>query len=165
MASSLVWMGRFSLFGLVLTQCFLFAFYPSKKSDLWYFTSLSYAPSVLTWTCLVLTKKAKLHWLSYTWGLYTIGLVVSTIIVFATIVDNVDKESLLGLKVTLCNTLIPLLLLLNTATHVKDHEDLLPVLCFEMAMDLVDTIEILEIVLDEKEHNYGIPNGFGHAMY
>jgi len=31
-------------------------------------------------------------------------------------------------------------------------------------VDLVDTIEILDIVLDEKEHNYGIPNGFGHAM-
>ena len=164
MASFLVWMGRFLLFGLALTQCFLLAFYPAKKGDLWYFTSLSYAPSVLTWTCLVLTKKAKLQWLSYTWGLYTIGLVVSTIIVFATVVDNVDKESLLGLKVTLCITPILLLLLLNTATDVKDHEDLLPSLCFEMAVDLVDTIEILDIVLDEKEHNYGIPNVFGHAM-
>ena len=164
MASFLVWMGRFFLFVLVLTQCFLFAFFPAKKSDLWYFTSLSYAPSVLTWNCLVLTKKAKLHWLSYTWGLYVTGLVVSTIIVFATVVDNMGKESLLGLKVTLCITPILLLLLLNTATDVKDHEELLPSLCFEMAVDLVDTIEILDIVLDEKEHNYGIPNGFGHAM-
>ena len=164
MASLLVWMGRFLLFGLLLTQCFLFAFYPAKESDLWYFTSLSYAPSVLTWTCLVLTKNAKLHWLSYTWGLFVNGLVVSTIIVFATVVDNMDKESLLGLKVTLCITPILLLLLLNTATDVKDHGDLLPALCFEMAVDLVDTIKILDIVLDEKEHNYGIPNGFGHAM-
>ena len=76
-----------------------------------------------------------------------------------------DKESLLGLKaLTLCITPILLLLLLNTAKDVKDHEDLLPLLCFEMAVDLVDTVEILDIVLDEKEHNYGIPNGFGHAM-
>ena len=144
----------------------------SKKSDLSYFTSLSYAPSVVIWTGLVLTKKAKLHWLSYTWGLCTIGLVVSnvtglvvsTIIVFATVVDNMGKESLLGLKVTLCITPILLLLLLNTATDVKDLEDLLPALFFEMAVDLVDKIEILDIVLDEKEHNYGIPNAFGHAM-
>ena len=93
MASFLVWMGRFLLFGLVLTQCFLFAFYPTKKSDLWYLTSLSYAPSVLTWAYFVLTGKAKLRRLSYIWGLYTIGLVVSTIIVFATVVDNMDKEN------------------------------------------------------------------------
>ena len=92
------------------------------------------------------------------------GLVVSTIIVFATVVDNMGKESLLGLKVTLCITPILLLLLLNTATDVKDHEELLPSLCFEMAVDLVDTIEILDIVLNEKEHNYGIPNRFGHAI-
>ena len=92
------------------------------------------------------------------------GLVVSTIIVFATVVDNMGKESLLGLKVTLCITPILLLLLLNTATDVKDHGDLLPALCFEMAGDLVDTIKILHIVLDEKEHNYGIPNRFGHAI-
>ena len=92
------------------------------------------------------------------------GLVISTIIVFATVVDNMDKESLLGLKVTLCITPILLLLLLNTATDVKDHEELLPSLCFEMAVDLVDTIEILDIVLDEKVHNYGIPDGFGNAM-
>ena len=70
----------------------------------------------------------------------------------------------LGLKVTLCITPILLLLLLNTATDVKDHGDLLPALCFEMAVDLVDTIKILHIVLDEKEHNYAIQNGFGHAM-
>ena len=140
MASFLAWMGRILLFGLVLTQCFLFAFYPAKKSDLLYLTSLSYAPSVLTWTCLVLTKNAKLHWLSYTWGLYVIGLVVSTNIVFATVIDSMDKKSLLGLKVTLCITPILLLLLLNTAKDAKDHEDLLPSLCFEMAVDLVDTI-------------------------
>ena len=127
-------------------------------------TCSSYVPSVLTWTCLVLTKKAKLHWLSFTWGLYVIGLVVSTIIVFATVIDSMDKESLLGLKVTLCITPILLLLLLNTANDAKEHKDLLPSLCFEMAADLVDTVEIVDIVLDEKEYNYGIPNAYGHAM-
>ena len=94
-------------------------------------------------------QEAKLRWLSYTWGLYVTGLVVSTIIVFATVVDNMDKESLLGLKVTLWITPILLLLLLNTATEVKDHEELLPSLYFEMAVDLVNTIEILDIPLNE----------------
>ena len=39
-------------------------------------------------------------------------------IVFATVVDNMGKESLHGLKVTLCITPILLLLLLNTTTDV-----------------------------------------------
>ena len=117
----------------------------------------------MLWTCLVLSKMAKLHW-----GLH-LGPVCDRFsckryIVFATVVENMGKKSLLGLKVTLCITPILLLLLLNTATDVKDHRDLLPALCFETAVDLVDTIEILDIVLDEKQHNYGIPNGFGHAM-
>ena len=166
MASFLVWAGRFLFFGLALTQCFLLASYPSKKSGLWYLTSLSYAPSLVAWTSLVVTDNTKLGKLSYIWALYTIGLVVSTIIVFATFVDTIDKGSLLGLKVTLCITPILLLLLLNTAKDVKKHKDLLPWLCFAMAVDLVDTIEMIDIVLDEveKEHEYRIPKGFAYTM-
>ena len=166
MASFVVRVGRFLFFGLALTQCFLLASYASKKSGLWYLTSLSYAPSLLAWTSLVLTDNTKLGKLSYIWVLYTIGLVVSTIIVFATFVDNMGKGSLLGLKVTLCITPILLLLLLNTAKDEKEHKDLLPLLCFGMAVDLVDTIEMIDIVLDEveKEHKYRIDEGFAYTM-
>ena len=93
-----------------------------------------------------------------------IGLVVSTIIVFATGIESMDKESVPGLEVTLCITPILLLLSLNTPNDAKEHEDLLPSLCFEMAVDLVDRVEIVDIVLDQKEYNYGIPNAHGHAM-
>ena len=166
MTSFLVLVGRFLFFGLALTQCFLLASYASKKSGLWYLTSLSYAPSLLGWTSLVLTDKTKLGKLSYIWCLYTVGLVVSTIIVFATFVDNMDNGSLLCLKVTLCITPILLLLLLNTAKDVKENKDLLPWLCFAMAVDLVDTIEMIDIVLDEfeKENEFRIPKGFAYTM-
>lgn len=30
-------------------------------------------------------------------------------------------------------------------------------LCLQMAVDLVDTIAIIDVVFDEKEYNYGIP--------
>ena len=33
-----------------------------------------------------------------------------------------------------------------------------------MTVDLFDSVEMLDIVLDEKEHNYGIPKGFGAGM-
>ena len=164
MASFLVRMGRCLFFGLAMTQCFLLASYPSRRSGLWYLTSLSYAPSLLGWTSLVLTDNTKLGKLSYIWGLYTIGLVVSTIMVFATFVDNMDKGSLLGLKVTLCITPILLLLLLNTAKDAEEHKDLLPWLCFAIALDLVDTIEIIDIVLDELAKEHRIPKGFAYTM-
>ena len=37
-------------------------------------------------------------------------------------------------------------------------------LSYQMAVDLFDAVEMLDIVLDEKEHNYGIPKGFGVVM-
>jgi len=35
-----------------------------------------------------------------------------------------------------------------------------PSLCFQMAVDLFDAVEIIDIVLEEREHSYGIPKGF-----
>jgi len=54
--------------------------------------------------------------------------------------------------------------LLNTAEDVKDHKELVPSLCFQMAVDLFDAVEIIDIVLEEREHSYGIPKGFGDTM-
>ena len=91
---------------------------------------------------------------------------MSTAIVFATVGDSIDKERFLGpnvLKMVLCITPL-LLLLLNTAEDVKDHRELVPLLCFQMVVDLFDAIEIIDVVLEEREHSYGIPKGFGHTM-
>ena len=164
-----LWGGRILFLVLMVTQCLFLASYPAiyKNNLTWYLTSLSYAPAAFTWLFLLLSKKAKLRWLFLTWGLYLIGLVGSIVIVFTTVGDILDKERFLGpngLKMTLCITPLLVLLLLNTAEDAERHEKLLPLLCFQMAVDLVDTIEIIDIVLDEKEHNYGIPNAFGHSM-
>ena len=59
------------------------------------------------------------------------------------------------LKAILCVTPLLLLLLLNTASDE---------LCVQLAVDLLDAVEMIDIVLDEKEHNYGISQGFGIAM-
>ena len=47
---------------------------------------------------------------------------------------------------------------------MKDHKELVPSLCFQMAVDLFDAVEIIDIVLEEREHSYGIPKGFGYTM-
>ena len=49
---------------------------------------------------------------------------------------------------------------------MKVCEDFLPLLCFQMAVDLVDTIEMIDMVLDEigREHKYPILEGFAYTM-
>ena len=99
--------------------------------------------------------------------MYVLGLVVSTTILFTIVEDSLDNEKFLGpnvLKMVLCITPLLLLLLLNTAENVKDHKELVSSLCFQLAVDLFDTIEIIDIVLEEREHSHGIPKGFGIAM-
>ena len=71
------------------------------------------------------------------------------------------------LKATLCVTPLLLLLLLNTASDANETErnkEGVYRLCVQLAVDLLDAVEMIDIVLDEKEHNYGISQGFGIAM-
>ena len=37
-------------------------------------------------------------------------------------------------------------------------------LCVQLAVDLLDAVERIDVVLDEQEHNYRISKGFGIAM-
>ena len=147
----------------------MLAAYPAvyKENSRWYAVAVSYAPSVIPWICLVLFTEAKLRRLFYVWGLYICGLVTSIGIVFGFVGDSLDKERFLGpnvLKTTLCITPLLLLLLLNTAKDGEEYKEVISKLCFYMAVDLFDSVEMLDIVLDEKEHNYGIPKEFGEAM-
>ena len=71
------------------------------------------------------------------------------------------------LKATLCVTPLLLLLLLNTASDANETDENkhdVYKLCVQLAVDLLDAVEMIDIVLDEKEHNYGISQGFSIAM-
>ena len=118
---------------------------------------------------VVLFKEAKLRQLFCVWGLHVFGLVISIGVVFGVVGDGIEKKTLgpVVLKGTLCVTPLLLLLLLNTTSdREKDekHKKVVSELCFQLAVDLFDGVEMIDIVLDEKEHNYGIPKGFGIAM-
>ena len=116
---------------------------------------------MLLWLFLLLLKKAKLlklRWLFVTWAFYVPGLVVSTAVVFVNVGDSLDKERFPGpnvLKMVLCITPLLLLLLLNTAEDVKDHKELVSSLCFQVAVDLFDAVEIIGIVLERQNGSYG----------
>jgi len=124
-----LWGGRIFCLALMLTQCFFLASYPAIYSSnlKWYLTSFSYAPSVFVWLFLVKFKKAKLHSIFWIWGMYVLGLVVSTAIVFTIAGDSLDKDRFLGpnlLKKVLCITPLLLLFLLKTAEDIENHMEL-----------------------------------------
>ena len=169
MPSLFIWGGRGLFFALIVAQCFLLASYPAQytNNSRWYVVAVSYVPSLVPWTLLVLFQEAKLRRLFYIWGLYVCGLVFSIAFVFEVVGDSLDKERFLGpnvLKATFCFTPLLLLLLLNTASDASEYKDVVFKLCVQMTIDLFDAVEMLDIVLDEKEHNYGIPKGFGVVM-
>ena len=169
MASFLVLGGRVLFFALIITQSLMLAAYPAtyKDDSNWYAVATSQAPSVIIWLSLVLFSGAKLQRLFYVWGFYIIGLVISIAIVFGVVGDALDKKRFLGpnvLKTVLCITPLLLLLLLNTAKDGSNYKEVLSKLCFYVTVDLFDSVEMLDIVLDEKEHNYGIPKEFGEGM-
>ena len=62
-----------------------------------------------------------------------------------------------------------LLLLLNTGDLDNSDEndkgrEIVSELCFPMAVDLFYGIEMIDIVLEEREHDFGIPKTFSTAM-
>ena len=172
MASFLTWFGRFAFFGLINKQCFILSAYLAKYEDSskWYLTAISFGPAIFVWILLLLFKALYLSCLFRIWGLYIVALVVNIAMVFGKVGDRIDKTEFLGpnvLKMVLCITPLLLLLLLNTG-DLDDSDDeereIVSKLCFPMAVDLFDGIEMIDIVLEEREHDFGIPKAFSTAM-
>ena len=177
MANSFVtclkWVGRAIFFALLATQCGFLAAYPAqyKRNLFWYFVSTTYAPGVVLWIALLIVRRADLRKFLFVWAAYIwCALLPNVIIIFGFLVDELDKEMFLGpnvLKVVLCITPILLLLLVNTADdsyRSEGQRELVSKLSVQMAIDLFDGVEMLDIVLDEKEQNYGISTGFRIGM-
>ena len=170
------WVGRAVFFALLATQYGFLSAYPVKYKDnpAWYAVFASYVPAFLLWIMYVYRDKAGLRPFFGVWAAYSLALIANIIVIFGFVVNSLDKEKFLGpnvLEIVLCITPALLILLLNTADYgVEDgnekvvRRELVSRLSVQMAIDLLDTIEMLDIVLEEKEHSYGISNGFGIAM-
>jgi len=165
------WGARVIFFALIIIQCFFLAGYPAtyKNNSHWYALATSFGPAVIAWLRLI-AFEAKLRWLFYVWGLYICALILNIAIVFAVVGDSLDKNNFLGpnaLKMVLCITPLLLLLLLHTAddsNQTDEHRELVSKLSYQMAIDLLDAVDMIDIVLEENEHNFGTPNGFGTFM-
>ena len=172
MASFASWVGRVVFFALIVTQGGFLAAYPAKyeNNSNWYFVAASFAPALIIWCCVVICSEANLSCSFYIWGLYILALVTNIGIVFGVVGDRIDKDKLLGpntLKMVLCITPLLLLLLLNTAGDSEEtdqHRELVSTLSVQMAIDLFDAVDMIDIVLEENEHGVGISVAFGAAM-
>ena len=132
--------------------------------------SASYFPPAILWVCLLLLGRAVLFPFFFVWATYIYcALLPNVIVIFAFVVESIKNEELLDpnvLKIMLCLTPILLLLLVNTADNSHSSEErreLVSMLSIQMAIDLLDTVEMLDIALEDKEHKYGIGKGFGIA--
>ena len=174
LASFLTRFGRFAFFGLIITQCYFLSAYLAnyEGTSNWYLMVFSFGPAVFVWIFLLFFDALYLGCLFRIWGLYIVALVVNIAMVFGKVGDRIDKTEFLGpnvLKMVLCITPLLLLLLLNTGdlddSDVNDKErEIVSELCFPMAVDLFDGIEMIDIVLEEREHDFGIPQAFSTAM-
>ena len=171
MASYCKCVARLGFFALIIIQCFFLAGYPVtyKNNPHWFVLVTSFAPAVIVWLGLIVSN-AKLRRLLYVWCLYICALISNIAVVFVVVGDRLDKNKLLGpnaLKMVLCITPVLLLLLLHTADNSDqsdEHIELVSKLSFRMVIDLFDAIEMLDIVLEENEHDLGIPDAFGVFM-
>ena len=167
-----VLVGRFLAFLLLFVQCgFLTAFPVWYEDDFRLMPLLLLFFPALIYYVFCLATAAKLRTVFRTWDLYIVcGLIPYIAIIFALCGDALDKDNFLSptcLKVILCITPVAFLILVNTASDLGKHEDyktLAWTLSVVITIDLVDSVEMLDIVLEERENSHGIPKELGYAI-
>lgn len=168
----LILLGRFLAFLLLFVQCgFLTAFLVWYRDDFRFLLSFLLFTPALIYYVFCLATAAKLRNVFRTWGLYILfGLIPFIAVIFALCGDVLDEEKFLSptcLKVILCITPVAFLLLVNTASDLGEHNEyttLAWTLSIVTTIDLVDGVEMLDIVLEERENSHGIPKEFEYAM-
>lgn len=172
MDCSLALVGRLLTFLLLCVQCgFLTAFPVWYRDDHRLIPLLLLFSPVIIYYAYCLATEAKLRKVFLTWGLYIVlGLIPYIAIIFALCGDILDKRHFLSptcLKVILCITPVAFLLLVNTASDLGEHHEyatLAWTLSVAITIDLVDSVEMLDTVLEERENSHGIPKEFGYVM-
>ena len=168
----LVFVGRFVVLVLLVTQGSYFAAYPIWYTDdlRWIAVLTLYFPAIFYWGYCLITDAGLIR-MFHTWGLFVgVALIPNIAITFAVCGGELDKKSYLGpntLKVILCLTPVVFLLLLNTARDLGEYEEyrkLATQLSLRISIDLFDAVAMFDLVLDEKENHYGITKGFRIMM-
>ena len=172
MASVLIWLGRLAFFALYGLQSYSLTSYPAeyKGDDSFYALILLFIPALGLWIW-ILWNEENLQWLFSVWLAYVWFALVPLIgIIFGEddpIENKLNSEAFFGpnvLKMTLCVSPLLLLLLLSTGTDSMSYRELIWLLSLRIALDLFDTVEMLEVVLEENIVPHNIPRSFEYAI-
>ena len=157
MASVLIWLGRLAFVALYGLQSYSLTSYPAeyKSDNSFYALILLFIPALGLWIWILCDEK-NLQWLFAVWLAYVWFASIPLIgIIFGgddPIENKLNSEAFFGpnvLKVTLCVSPLLLLLLLSTGTDSMSYRDLIWLLSLRIALDLFDSVEMLEVVLEE----------------
>lgn len=148
--------GRITFGVILVVQAIFLACYPGEyESSNWYSLFTVFLPALGAWSLLLYLRKATLRLLLLVWSLYILALIVNIGIIFGLVGDKLGTRkfpSLGVLKGILYLTPALLLLLLHNAGDLdrsQERKDLVFKLSFQMAIDLFDVIDMIDIVLDD----------------
>ena len=172
MASVLISFGRFAFFVLYGLQSYSLTSYPVvyNSNEGFYALILLFIPALALWIWILCDDK-NLNWLFVVWLAYVWFALIPLIgIIFGgddPIENKLNSEAFFGpnvLKMTLCVSPLLLLLLLSTGTDSMSYRDLIWLLSLRIALDLFDSVEMLEVVLEENVVHHNIPRCFEYAI-
>ena len=172
MDSVLIWLGKLAFFALYGLQTYSLTSYPAeyKGDDSFYALILLFIPALGLWIW-ILWNEENLQWLFSVWLAYVwLALVPLIGIIFGgddPIENKLNSEAFFGpnvLKMTLCVSPLLLLLLLSTGTDSMSYRELIWLLSLRIALDHFDTVEMLEVVLEENIVPHNIPRSFEYAI-
>ena len=148
--------GRITFGFILVVQAIFLACYPGAYENCkWYSLFTVFLPALGAWSLLLYLRKATLRLLLLVWSLYIVALIVNIGIIYGLVGDKLGTKkfpSLGLLKGILCLTPALLLLLLHNADDLdrsQEHKDSVFKLSFQMAIDLFDVIDMIDIVLDD----------------
>ena len=161
----LVKISRFFFFVLIIIQAFILAGFQAHykgNGDFYGLAALFFiSPIVLV---IAILRDELIHYLWLVWVCYSGALVIMTGVIFGGIVipDQLKNDTFFGpnvLKTTLSLTPPQMLLLLNSVT---DEVEILKELYFTATLNLFDGIEMLEVLLQDR--NNAIPAAMRFAV-
>ncbi|XP_015771399.1 PREDICTED: uncharacterized protein LOC107349727 [Acropora digitifera] len=176
MALVLIYLGRVAFFVLYGLQSYLLTSYPAVYSNTaFYLLILLFIPALVLWLWILCNcnddEEETLQWSFAVWPAYVwIALIPLIGIIFGgndPIENKLDSQVFFGpnvLKMTLCLSPLLLLLLLSTGTDSMSYRELIWPLSLRIALDLFDTVEMLEVVLEENIVSHNIPRSFENAI-
>lgn len=155
------WMVRIgrSLYSLsVFIQAVLFVQYLSIYLEKPWLNVLMFLalPTIIA-ALAVICKKSEheVKWLWLVWWFYVVFLLAPMVaLIFGGLRNKLDTNVFFGpnnLKMILCGSPVIALVLLTTAKDLRENTDLVVKLCGSIALDLFDDIEVLAMLLPQKE--------------